>query len=85
DTPIKNFLLEGKVAFELFDTFGFPFDLTKLIASENNIEVDEVGFNEEMQQQKTRSRAATAIDTDDWVMVNDVQPTPPKDYNDLII
>lgn len=82
---VVNMPLSGKAAFELFDTYGFPIDLTKLIASENNITVDEEGFNIEMQQQKTRSRAATAIDTDDWVVVNDVQPIAPKDYSDLII
>jgi len=63
--------LPGKVAFELYDTFGFPLDLTKLIAAERGLVVDEEGFNQFMQQQKNRSRAATAIDTEDWVVVND--------------
>jgi alanyl-tRNA synthetase len=62
--------LTGSAVFELYDTFGFPFDLTDLIARENNISVDEVGFNEELTKQKDRSRAATAIETDDWVQVH---------------
>ena len=61
----------GKDAFELYDTYGFPIDLTRLIAAENNFEVDEQGFEKEMQQQKNRSRAATAIDTEDWIVLDD--------------
>ncbi len=63
--------IQGKAAFELFDTYGFPIDLTRLIASENNLQVDEAGFETEMQQQKSRSRAATAVDTEDWVLVHE--------------
>ena len=63
--------INGRAAFELYDTYGFPIDLTRLIGLENNLEVDEAAFEHEMQQQKTRSRAATALDTDDWVIVKD--------------
>lgn len=63
--------IKGKDAFELYDTYGFPIDLTRLIASENKLSVDEKGFEAEMKQQKDRSRAATAIDTEDWVDVVD--------------
>ncbi len=63
--------IEGKSAFELFDTYGFPIDLTRLIAQENDLAVDEDGFEAEMQQQKNRSRAATAIDAADWIVVNE--------------
>lgn len=65
----KGAIIEGKAAFELFDTFGFPIDLTRLIASENKLTVDEAGFENEMQQQKQRSRAAATVDTEDWVEV----------------
>lgn len=61
--------IEGKAAFELFDTFGFPIDLTRLIATENNLTIDEPGFEAEMQQQKNRSRAAGTIDTEDWIVL----------------
>lgn len=68
----KNpFVLPGKVAFELYDTYGFPLDLTKLVAAEKGLTVDEQGFESEMQKQKSRSRAATAIDTEDWVVLDD--------------
>ncbi len=67
----SNKQIEGKPAFELFDTFGFPLDLTKLIASENNFTIDEAGFEVEMQQQKNRSRAASILDTEDWVIVSE--------------
>jgi alanyl-tRNA synthetase len=67
----KNKMVTGRDAFELYDTYGFPIDLTRLIASENKLAVDEKGFEAEMQQQKNRSRAATAIDTEDWVVLND--------------
>ncbi len=62
--------LEGSAIFELFDTFGFPLDLTSLIARENNLFVDEEGFNKELNLQKERSRAATSIETADWVQVS---------------
>ena len=67
----KGGTIGGADAFELLDTFGFPIDLTRLIASENNLLVDEAGFEAEMQQQKTRSRAATTLETDDWQVIND--------------
>ncbi len=63
--------IKGKEAFELFDTYGFPLDLTRLIAEENKMTIDEPGFNEEMEQQKNRSRAATVIDTEDWIVLNE--------------
>jgi len=65
----SNDTISGKDAFELLDTFGFPIDLTILIAQENNLKVDEPGFEKEMHVQKTRSRAATALDTEDWQVV----------------
>lgn len=58
--------LEGAKAFELFDTFGFPIDLTQLMAREQGVEVDMKGFEKELKKQKDRSRAATAITTGDW-------------------
>jgi alanyl-tRNA synthetase len=63
--------IAGTEAFELYDTYGFPFDLTQLIATERSLQVDEAGFAAEMQKQKQRSRAATAIDSEDWVLLND--------------
>jgi alanyl-tRNA synthetase len=64
-------LINGDFAFELYDTYGFPIDLTELLAREKGLTVDMEGFNQALQIQKDRSRAATAIDTGDWVLVND--------------
>ena len=77
----KGATIEGKLVFELFDTYGFPVDLTRLIASENYLEVDEAGFEIEMQQQKDRSRAATAVDTGDWIMIGEDVSTQFIGYN----
>ncbi len=63
--------IEGKAAFELFDTYGFPIDLTRLIAMENNLAVDEAGFEAALNEQKQRSRAATSLDTEDWVVLQE--------------
>jgi alanyl-tRNA synthetase len=77
DLGIKKFeantdaVIDGAFAFELYDTFGFPIDLTQLMAREGNRSVDMDGFNKCMQEQKNRSRKATAISADDWVIVND--------------
>ncbi len=59
--------LSGDRAFELFDTYGFPIDLTQLMAREQKMDVDMKGFEAELQKQKERSRAATAVTTGDWV------------------
>jgi alanyl-tRNA synthetase len=67
--PEKFTEIEGHVAFELYDTFGFPIDLTELMAREKGLTVDMEGFNKALEQQKTRSRAATAVDTADWVVL----------------
>ncbi len=64
-------IIPGTVVFELYDTYGFPADLTSLIARENNFSVDEKGFETELEKQKERSRAATAMETDDWVVLID--------------
>ncbi len=64
-------VINGDAAFELLDTYGFPIDLTTLIAQENNLTVDEDGFNKALAAQKNRSRAATAMDTEDWQIVNE--------------
>ncbi|MBK7375635.1 MAG: alanine--tRNA ligase [Chitinophagaceae bacterium] len=61
--------ISGEEAFKLYDTFGFPLDLTKLVANEKGLNVDEKGFEIEMKKQKDRSRAATTLDTEDWIAV----------------
>lgn len=62
--------ISGKDVFELYDTYGFPLDLTKLMAKEQGLEVDEKGFEAELDIQKNRSRAATKIETEDWVDIH---------------
>ncbi|RAJ03930.1 alanyl-tRNA synthetase [Chitinophaga skermanii] len=64
-------VIDGKTAFELYDTFGFPYDLTTLIASENGFTVDKKSYDVALQEQKDRSRAATALDLDDWVVLEE--------------
>jgi len=61
--------LEGRAVFELYDTYGFPVDLTSLLAKENEMDIDLEGFNAHLQDQKNRSRNAGAIETDDWVQL----------------
>ncbi|OJW81417.1 MAG: alanine--tRNA ligase [Bacteroidetes bacterium 46-16] len=84
DTKAKNTsVIDGKAAFELYDTYGFPIDLTRLIGTEHALTVDETAFTAEMQQQKTRSRAATALDTDDWVVLQDSNKVEFVGYDSL--
>jgi alanyl-tRNA synthetase len=77
DTGIRKFEaytgnpIAGDFAFELYDTYGFPIDLTQLMARESNKSVDMEGFNACMAEQKNRSRQATAMSTDDWTTVRE--------------
>ena len=63
--------ISGDKVFELYDTFGFPIDLTALILSEKGYTLDEKGFQAELQKQKNRSRAASEMSTDDWTILID--------------
>jgi alanyl-tRNA synthetase len=83
DEPWDKPVINGKFAFELYDTYGFPLDLTKLMASEKGWVVDETSFESEMQQQKDRSRAATKIDTEDWIEVHNSGKTKFVGYDEL--
>ena len=69
--------ISGAEAFELYDTFGFPIDLTELIAREQGVGVDLEAFERELQAQKARSRNAAAVDTDDWV---ELFPCPQSEF-----
>ena len=63
-------VIDGSSAFELYDTYGFPFDLTALIASEQSMDVDEKGFEQEMAKQKDRSKQAAKQESGDWEQVH---------------
>ena len=63
--------LDGTSAFKLFDTYGFPLDLTELICRENGLTLDEEGFAHEMDQQKARARNAAAVENSDWVILRE--------------
>lgn len=67
--------IEGSFAFELFDTYGFPVDLTNLLAREKNLEVDMEGFNIRLQEQKDRSRKAAEVAAGDWVEITALEGT----------
>lgn len=68
-TNSKSKKIEGSKAFELYDTFGFPFDLTALVASERGFIIDKEGFNIAMEVQKTRSRSAASSKAGDWIIL----------------
>ena len=65
----KDMTVNGAKAFELYDTFGFPLDLTALIARERGYQIDENGFDAQMAKQKERSRTAGVSATDDWQII----------------
>jgi alanyl-tRNA synthetase len=64
-------VISGNFVFEMYDTYGFPLDLTELMAREQGWSVDLEGFEKALQEQKTRSRAASIVDTEDWVVLKD--------------
>jgi alanyl-tRNA synthetase len=79
----KN-VLPGKVAFEMYDTFGFPADLTELILKENNMLLDEEGFKDEMKNQKDRSREDATVEAADWIIISEVEGTEFTGYHTTV-
>ena len=76
--------ISGRDAFLLYDTYGFPIDLTDLIAHEQGVEVDLPAFEKELQAQKERSRNAAAVSTDDWVEVKPIVESTFTGYDTLV-
>ena len=83
EAELANKTINGEQAFELYDTFGFPLDLTSLIAREKGLSVDEAGFKTEMEKQKNRSKADAAKETGDWIMVGEDEKTEFVGYDFL--
>ncbi|MCD4761145.1 alanine--tRNA ligase, partial [bacterium] len=79
-----NKIIDGNFAFELFDTYGFPVDLTQLMAKEKGWNVDMEGFNNGLNEQKNRSRKAAEVETQDWIIIKDnTNKTEFTGYNNL--
>ncbi len=78
-----NKIIEGKAAFELSDTFGFPIDLTQLIAREKGWTVDLAGYENARKEQQERGREAGAVDAADWTIVNDIPSSQFTGYDSL--
>ena len=85
DIRLTDGVIEGKDVFELYDTYGFPVDLTRLIADEKGWKVDEEGFTKALNEQKERSRADAKRETGDWVFVGKDGLTEFIGYDDLIV
>ena len=85
DIRLTDGVIEGKDVFELYDTYGFPVDLTRLIADEKGWKVDEEGFTKALNEQKERSRADAKRETGDWVFVGKDGQTEFIGYDDLIV
>ena len=79
----QTLIIDGTFAFELFDTFGFPIDLTQLMADELKLTVDVAGFEKKMLEQKERSRQAAVQETDDWVELQPISETDFVGYHQL--
>ncbi len=79
----KGNTVDGQKAFELYDTFGFPVDLTALILSERGYQLDEAGFNKAMKAQKDRSRAASEVETQDWQVLHNAEEVDFVGYDQL--
>ncbi len=77
-----NKVIAGKDAFELYDTYGFPVDLTRLMAAEKGWSIDEAGFDKALQEQKHRSRSDATLATGDWIEVNPTTSSPVFDGYD---
>lgn len=77
-----NKVIAGKDAFELYDTYGFPADLTRLMAAEKGWSIDEAGFDKALQEQKLRSRSDATLATGDWIEVNPTTSSPVFDGYD---
>jgi alanyl-tRNA synthetase len=80
---VRDNVVDGKAVFELYDTYGFPVDLTQLIAREKGLTVDEAGFKTEMAAQKERSRADAASEATDWTDVYDTDAVEFLGYDQL--
>ncbi len=79
----KSKMINGATAFELYDTYGFPLDLTMLIAQEKGLKIDEIGFAQALQVQRDRSKKAAVVNQSDWVMVNKADKTTFVGYDQL--
>lgn len=76
----KQKCIEGAKIFELYDTYGFPMDLSRLLATESALEIDERGFEKEMRLQRERSRKAGNIESDDWVVLKEMSSDGQEDF-----
>lgn len=81
----KKKVVDGVTVFELYDTYGFPVDLTSLIARGYELSIDEAGFQLELEKQKKRSREASIIETDDWLEVNKSQESRNKNQDVVFV
>lgn len=79
----KQIIVPGKIAFELYDTYGFPYDLTELILREKELQVDRKGFETEMKAQKDRSKKAATIEAGDWIELKKMEQQEFIGYNNL--